>query len=445
MLNKIARYIKRHNLLRAGERYIVALSGGADSVALTIILQQLDYEIEAAHCNFHLRSGESNRDEDFSRQLCRQRKIPFHVAHFDTKTYAELHKISIEMAARELRYNYFEQLRQDIHARGICVAHHSDDSVETILINLVRGTGIKGLTGIKPLNDTIIRPLLCCSHRELENFLEQNGQIFVTDSTNLQSDPVRNKIRLQLLPILEQINPSVRESIMKTADHLLEAQKIIDYYIDENIPSEKPTSLFPLQLSIEEIRRFPSPEYLLHEILFPFNFTPAQIEQIMVAFDAGPGKIWKSSSHELLLDRKRLILVPLETTFLRNLVIPKPGTYRYSENITLKLFPINYALSETPIPHETNVVMLDADNIEFPLILRRVQPADRFVPFGMKGSKLVSDFLTDIKKNIFEKRHQLVLTDNNDQIIWLVGLRPSNHFCISSSTQSAMVIMLNYD
>ena len=189
MLNKIARYIKRHNLLRAGERYIVALSGGADSVALTIILQQLDYEIEAAHCNFHLRNEESNRDEDFSRQLCRQRKIPFHVAHFDTKTYAELHKISLEMAARELRYNYFEQLRQDIHARGICVAHHSDDSVETILINLVRGTGIKGLTGIKPLNDTIIRPLLCCSHRELENFLEQNGQIFVTDSTNLQSDP----------------------------------------------------------------------------------------------------------------------------------------------------------------------------------------------------------------------------------------------------------------
>ena len=144
MLNKIAHYIKRHNLLRAGERYIVALSGGADSVALTIILQQLDYEIEAAHCNFHLRNEESNRDEDFSRQICRQRKIPFHVAHFDTKTYAELHKISIEMAARELRYRYFENLRKDLNMEGICVAHHSDDNVETLLINLIRGTGFNG-------------------------------------------------------------------------------------------------------------------------------------------------------------------------------------------------------------------------------------------------------------------------------------------------------------
>ena len=228
MWSKVRKYIDHHKLLEDNGLYLVALSGGADSVALLLLLHEHGFRVHAAHCNFHLRGGESDRDEAFCESVCAERQIPLHKAHFDTHEYAQLHKVSIEMAARELRYHWFEQLRRDMDADGICVAHHRDDSVETVLLNLIRGTGLRGLTGIQPRNGYILRPLLCLSREDIERYLHERNQPYVTDSTNLEADVQRNRVRLQLMPLLKTLNPSVCESIQQTASHLAEAQVVLD-------------------------------------------------------------------------------------------------------------------------------------------------------------------------------------------------------------------------
>ena len=227
MLNKIKRFIVSEHLLRVDALYLVALSGGADSVALLLCLKELGYHVEAVHCNFNLRGEESLRDEQFCEDLCQRENIPLHKAHFDTQAYADLHKVSIEMAARELRYRYFFQLKEALGADGVCVGHHKEDTVETILINLVRGTGLSGLMGIRPRNHDVIRPLLCVTRQEIEDYLHQHAVSFVTDSTNLIDDVVRNKIRLNVIPQLSEINPSVTDAILTTANHLSEVDAIV--------------------------------------------------------------------------------------------------------------------------------------------------------------------------------------------------------------------------
>lgn len=233
MLNKIKRFIASEHLLRVDALYLVALSGGADSVALLLCLKELGYRVEAVHCNFQLRGEESMRDERFCEELCQRENIPLHKVHFDTQSYADLHKVSIEMAARELRYHYFFQLKEALKAEGICVGHHKEDSVETILINLVRGTGLSGLMGIRPRKNDIIRPLLCVTRHEIEDYLRRHASTFVTDSTNLMDDVVRNKIRLNILPQLTEINPSVTEAILTTANHLSEVEAIVQESLKE--------------------------------------------------------------------------------------------------------------------------------------------------------------------------------------------------------------------
>ena len=223
ILQQVAGFIARNQLLAADNKYIVALSGGADSVALLLIMKALGYDVEAAHCNFHLRGKESERDENFCVSLCESLGIILHRIHFDTLTYAQLHKVSIEMAARDLRYSYFEQLRRDINADAICVAHHKDDNVETILLNLVRGTGMNGLTGISPRNGFILRPLLCIGREDILEYLEAENQDYVTDSSNLVDDVQRNKIRLNVLPLLENVNPAVKDNILTMARWIAEA------------------------------------------------------------------------------------------------------------------------------------------------------------------------------------------------------------------------------
>lgn len=227
MLSKVADFIAKHQLLSPSGLHLVALSGGADSVALLRILRDLGYRIEAAHCNFHLRGAESDRDEQFVKDLCNSLKITLHLIHFDTAGYSSLHQVSIEMAARELCYGFFRQLCQDIGAETVCVAHHRDDAVETFLMNLLRGSGIHGLTGIRPKNGLVVRPLLGVGRQEIVDYLHSIGQDYVTDSTNLHDDVLRNKLRLNVLPLLKDINPSAAENIDKTARFLQETEKIL--------------------------------------------------------------------------------------------------------------------------------------------------------------------------------------------------------------------------
>ena len=455
-VDQALRFATAHQLLTPRGKYIIALSGGADSVSLLLVLKHLESEfgitLEAAHCNFHLRGDESLRDEEFCKQLCRRLHVPLHLVHFDTHAYADLHHVSIEMAARDLRYAYFEQLRRDISAADICVAHHRDDSVETLLLNLIRGTGLRGLRGIQPRNAHIIRPLLSHSRQQIEQYLDALGESYVTDSTNLHNDVKRNKIRLNVIPLLRELNPSASQSIFETSLRVTEALKIFDDAIQHAIAdvttpqtqnSKLKTQNSPLIISVPRLKQQPSPEYTLHEILSPRGFTSAQIEQIYTSLDTNPtGKIITSCTHELAFDRSTLILQPkTPTPLVRPMHIPETGTYVLSDNMKLKVETEECGDRYEP-SRTADCASLDASDIKFPLTLRHIQPGDRFVPFGMTGTKLLSDYLTDRKKNIFEKRAQLVLTDAQQRILWLVGERTDNRFRITPNTQQALRLTL---
>jgi len=445
MLNKtflstISRFINNHQLICRGDKCLVALSGGADSVALTLVLLQLGYKVEAAHCNFHLRGEESNRDEKFCVSFCKSHGIELHIVHFDTTTYANLHKVSIEMAARELRYNYFRQLKRDINAAVICVAHHRDDSVETVLMNLIRGTGVHGLTGIAPKNGDIVRPLLCVSRCDIEESLRLEGQQFVTDSTNLIDDVVRNKIRLDIIPALKQINPSVSLSIAKTAERMSDVADVFDRAIEKaateaTISRKDGTTV----VSIPSIMSSPSAENVLFFLLKDFAFSPLQVEQICQTLTSEPGRVFSSPTHNLLIDRERIIIEPLAATSLRQMKMPEEGMYVYDDKTKFRV-ELAECTADTIINKKSCYLYADASKVKFPLVVRTVATGDRFVPFGMKGTKLVSDFLTDLKLNLFDKRRQLVLTDASGEILWVVGRRTDNRCRIMSKTTAMLKI-----
>lgn len=454
ILQQVAGFVARNQLLAADNKYIVALSGGADSVALLLIMKALGYDVEAAHCNFHLRGKESERDENFCVSLCESLGVILHRIHFDTLTYAQLHKVSIEMAARDLRYSYFEQLRRDINADAICVAHHKDDNVETILLNLVRGTGMNGLTGISPRNGFILRPLLCIGREDILEYLEAENQDYVTDSSNLVDDVQRNKIRLNVLPLLENVNPAVKDNILTMARWIAEASTIVEASLDEakakavsslsvgaKNHDAKPTLNDSFSVDISKIEEYPSAEYLLWDILKDYGFNSSQVALVAENLHATTGTSWLSSSHELTLDRGRLILTPLDKEEGRQMRIPEAGTYVYTELCMLKIeqkeINENYTISRS-----SDKVCLDAQKVKFPLMIRRIARGDRFVPFGMKGSKLVSDFLTDQKVALPLKRRQLVVTDAGGNILWVVGKRLDGRFAVSPCSKSVVEISL---
>ena len=429
MWSKVDQYVKNHKLLNANDLYLVALSGGADSVALLLLLHEAGYRVHAAHCNFRLRGEESDRDERFCVELCERLDVELHRAHFDTRTYAEQHKVSIEMAARELRYKWFGQLREDIGAAGVCVAHHRDDSVETVLLNLIRGTGLRGLTGIQPRNGAILRPLLCVSRAEIEAFLAERGQEYVTDSTNLEADVLRNKVRLQVLPLLATLNPAVAENIQRTAEHLSEAQQVLDtifgQYKDSNV------------LELSELEKYGSSEYFVYEWVKNYGFNGSQVAQMMTA---ETGSVFTSAEgYDLLVDRGRLLVEPTLKP-MKKVQIPEEGTYvlaesgdQITENTMIRVKKRAVYVSKEPW-----VATLDAQEVVFPLTARRVEEGDWMVPFGMKGRKLLSDLMTDRKMTVFEKRRQLVVVDAQGLIVWAVGLRTDARAAVTADTREVL-------
>ena len=426
MLSKVKDYIKQHNLLNSNDLYIVALSGGADSVALLLFLDEMGYQVHAAHCNFHLRGAESDRDEAFCESLCLQKNIPFHRIHFDTLTYAETHHVSVEMAARELRYGYFEQLRKDIGASGICVAHHRDDSVETVLLNLIRGTGLRGLTGIQPRKGYILRPLLCVSRQEIEHFLQERGQEYVTDSTNLVADVLRNKLRLQIIPLLQTLNPAAIDNILRSTEHLAEAQLVLDS-ISYKLKDVK-------QLYFSKLEEFGSREYALYEWAKQYGFNGPQVKDMLTA---ETGSVFSSSmGYDLLVDRDSYLVEPILKPY-KEVRIPEEGTYILDEITKIKVRKCPAYVSKNP-----SVATLDAQKVAFPLTVRRVEEGDRMQPYGMRGTKLLSDLMTDCKLSLFDKRRQLVVVDAQGVVIWAVGLRVSQQVAVTDHTSEVLECIL---
>lgn len=419
----VEKFIDQKSLFERCDKVLVALSGGADSVALLRVLDALGYQCECAHCNFHLRGEESNRDETFVQQLCQKFDIPLHVTHFDTTDYARTHRISIEMAARELRYQWFETLRQSIGASVIAVAHHCDDSVETFLLNLIRGTGINGLKGIAPKNGYVVRPLLQESRENILDYLQHLNQDYVTDSTNLQDEYMRNKIRLNLLPLMKELNPSVSESIAATAERLADAALIYnkerEMAIQRVMKGEKVISISAL---LDET----APSSLLFELLHPYGFNSSQIKDIYQSLFGQSGRRFHSSQWEVLRDRDSLILHSFNGEEINH--IPPTLTYE-----TVDITP------DFIIPRDKHIACLDADKVTLPLIVRKWQAGDKFTPLGMKGKKNVSDYLTDRKFTLFQKEHQYVACQG-DKIVWLIGERIDNAYRIDTDSKRALIV-----
>ena len=408
------------------DKVLVALSGGADSVALLRVLTDLGYTCECAHCNFHLRGEESNRDEKFVRTLCDEHNIPLHIKHFETNSYAKEKQISIEMAARELRYEWFEELRKETGATVIAVAHHRDDSVETFLLNLIRGTGINGLKGIQTKNGYIVRPLLETSREDILNYLDYLKQDYVTDSTNLQDEYMRNKIRLNLLPMMKDMNPSIMESIQNTAEKLAEAANIYNQNRKEILKTSIQITSDGYMLPIRTILEDTAPQSLLHEWLSPVGFNSSQIKDIHQSLkNEQSGKLFISNKWELLRDRDFLILQPKQ----KEENIPK---------ISIETIEID---NDFILLKDKNIACLDADKVALPLEIRKWKKGDKFVPFGMKGQKKVSDYLTDKKFSLFQKEKQYVACCEGE-IVWLVGERSDERYKITERTQRALILKI---
>ena len=413
---KIAQYIDNERLFPINARIIVALSGGADSVALLRILHTLGYDCEAAHCNFHLRGTESDRDEMFVRKLCKTMKTPLHTIDFATEQYAIEKKISIEMAARELRYQWFAEIKEKTKADVIAVAHHQDDSVETVLLNLIRGTGINGLLGIRPKNGDIVRPLLCISRKEITDYLQNAGQEYMTDSTNLQDEYTRNKIRLNLLPLMQEINPLVKEHIIDTSNYLNDVNRIYNKGIEEG----KQRVIEKGNIRIVPLLKEPSPEALLFEILYPLGFNAAQTKNILTMLEGQTGKQFISKDGWRVVKNRELLLIDKKEK---------------QENPPFCLIKEEKEYTKDfIIPREKHIACFDTDKLIGEINLRKWQTGDIFIPFGMKGKKKVSDYLTDRKFSIIQKENQWVLCCG-DKIIWIVGERTDNRFRIDEKTK----------
>ena len=422
------------------KKYLVAISGGADSVCLLLKMIDEGRSVEAVHCNFHLRGDESDRDETFVVTLCQRLGVPLHRVHFDTKEYAALHKVSIELAARELRYRYFEQLRQDIGAEAIMVAHHRDDNVETVLMNMVRGAGIRGMAGIRPVNGHILRPLLDMSRADIEAYLARKGETYVTDSTNLEDDATRNKFRHHVIPLLQSLNPKASENIHSTSRHIAEAEKILSWAISE---ARHDVFLSPSLIDIDKLLSFVSPSYLLNEICRDYGFTPSQCDDMLAAASASHvGATFLSSTHIAAIATvggSLCIQFAPKSAQPKEYRLPEPGIYRLADGLSLTLektdISDDFRISKSP-----EVATLDINKVKFPLTLRPIRQGDRFTPFGMKGTKLVSDYLTDIKCSVIDRQRQMVVEDSTGMIIWLVGRRTNDKCRIDSSSNAALII-----
>lgn len=435
----VQKYIQKHQLLLPHSTVIVGVSGGADSVVLLDILLSLGYKCVVAHCNFKLRMDESYRDELFVRNLSVLRDIPYYSIEFDTISYSEVHKLSIEMAARELRYNWFQQLLEELNAQAICVAHHSDDSIETLLMNLVRGTGLRGMAGIPNKNGKVVRPLLCCTRKDVENYIRVHNLQHIEDSSNVTLNYQRNKFRNLVLPLLEEINPSVRQTLYNSLERFAGTLAIYEQAVDELRKQLVEKNNDVTRINIDLLKMQVHVPTVLYELLQPYGFHSDIVEQLYLQLDAECGKVFYSESFRLVKDRNYLIINAKDNIDTLEYTISQFDTHIKSP-ISLFISTLNrdadYEISKT-----SNCIHLDASKLQFPLKLRRWRKGDSFMPFGMCNYKKISDFFIDNKFSLLEKEQCWLLVSGKD-IVWIVGKRTDNRFRVTDSTDSILEIRI---
>ncbi|MBB6273159.1 tRNA(Ile)-lysidine synthase [Pedobacter cryoconitis] len=429
-------YICQNSLFDPDQRILLAVSGGKDSVVMAHFFKEAGFKFGIAHCNFGLRDEESQRDERFVSSLAVQLEVPLYVTHFATKAYAAEHKVSTQMAARDLRYHWFEEIRQQESYAYIAVAHHQDDAIETVLLNLVRGTGIAGLHGILPKRDYLIRPLLFLSRAGIDEAVQENNYDFVEDSSNLSTAYARNKLRLGVIPLLKEINPNLEQTFEHNILRFAETEIVLQQTVARiraEICAERREGIY---FSLEKIKALHPQQLLLFELLKTYNFTEAVVEDILNSLEKQSGTSFYSASHRLTVDRDELILTVAgkEEIYTNKVIHPSDTEIPFGSQI----FSITYS-DEPAFENNPQKAFIDADQLIFPLIVRTWQDGDRFMPIGMRNYKKLSDFFIDQKIPLPQKDSIPILINGNGDVVWVAGLRQDNRYKVTATTKKVAI------
>ena len=433
MKNKVQQFITEKSLFIREDKLILGISGGADSVCLMHVFLELGYSFELAHCNFNLRGEESDADEYFVKDLAKKYQLKIHVKQFDTLVYAAENKISTQMAARDLRYAWFEKLRIKSNAKYLAIAHHANDDVETFFINLVRGSGLKGFLGIKEKNNAIVRPLLSVSRLEIEQYLKDRGLVFREDSSNASVKYLRNKIRHELIPLLAQMNPSIQQTVKDEMRILEGVAQIYASKVEEvrkDLTQEKNGIV---QLEISALLALNPLHSYLYELLSAYGFYA--VEAISKALQGQSGKQFFSSTHQLVVDRENIFI---------SLLNKENEVFEITEKTISLVHPlvINFkVIADKTIIYDNNIAQLDVEKLKFPLTLRKWKEGDKFMPLGMKKFKKLSDFFIDSKFSIIDKQEQWLLCSGVD-IVWVLGCRIDERYKLESNTKKVYIAQL---
>ena len=441
MLAKFQQHINQNFSFLKDKKLLIAISGGIDSVVLTHLLHQLEYNISLAHCNFKLRGKESDLDEDFVKNLAKKLEVELHSISFNTDAYAHKNKLSIQMAARKLRYDWFAKILEENNLDYILTAHQKDDVLETFLINFTRGTGLEGLTGIPAINRNIVRPLLAFTRNEIHDFATKNNIDWREDKSNASTKYFRNKIRHNVIPVLKELNSSLMQSFDKTLKNLQGSQQIVNDAI-ENIRKKIETKNGEIyQFDVAKIKELKHPKAYLFELLKKYNFT--EWNDIVDLLDAQSGKQIFSKTHRLLKDRTHLLLSIQEKKDERE----KAEFTINEEDVVFNNTFLNLKLETKNLKPETKnlkpeIAYFDKDLLKFPLIVRKWQKGDYFCPAGMQGTKKLSKFFKDEKLSLLEKENSWLLCNADKTIIWVVGKRLDNRYIINKNTTRTLKITL---
>lgn len=431
-------FIDQHQLFTRQATVLAAVSGGVDSVLMVRMLAAAGYRFALAHCNFQLRGTEADADEQFCRQLADELNVPFHNIRFDTTGYAFAQKISIQMAARELRYAWFETIRSQHSYSTIALAHHQNDTIETILLNLTRGTGIAGLHGILPKNGYLVRPLLFLQREEIEQIISQQNINYREDSSNASTKYARNKIRHEVIPKLKELNPSLEQTFERNLHHFKELEQLLDLELGR----QRAHFIYEgndIHIPLRALRQMQPARLLLSYLLKPFGFNESETDSLLSAMDKHPGRQFISSTHQMVLDREQVIISPLKADAQRPVSIgPNQNEVIYGD------YRLNILHDGSPLIIKDNPMATSADAalIVHPLTIRSWQQGDTFFPLGMKGKQKLSDFFIQQKVPVHKKQDIPLIINGNGDIIWVGGYRLNDRYKVSPKTEKVIIFEL---
>lgn len=438
MREQLLNHIIQYALFGTSDRILVAVSGGVDSMVLLHLLHTEGYNLGVAHCNFQLRGADADGDEALVRNTCAAYNIPCHVKRFDTQAYADANKLSIQMAARTLRYNFFDTLRQEQGYTHLATAHHAGDSLETLLLNLVRGTGLDGLTGIPVRNGFVVRPLLFATRAHIAAYATAHGVVWREDSSNQSDYYHRNLLRNQVLPLLRKINPQLDEGFTASAERLSGAKALAGMALDSLRHTLITHADDRIQIDRVKLALQPAPAVILWELIKPMGFTYDQCKTICREHQTGSR--FYTDTYALVVDRDVYMVIPHTEHIPGSVNIAQQDAIAHLQSMTLTLETLT--ASQVSLSHDPGIAHLDWDKIQFPLTWRTWKPGDAFVPLGMKQAKKISDFLIDRKTPLPDKARVTVLVAGED-IVWVTGMRISDRFKVTPATQQVLRIQLD--